>query len=148
MTLIVYKDGIMAGDTGSWRGSIKTAEAIKVFKTPTGWLVGFAGDSNQIEILRAWMMDGMHGNPPKVKDCGALLVSPEGEKFHYATGLISTANSDNLAMGCGEEFVHGAMYSGLSAPEAIQLAIKHVAYVSGAVSTVSLDKKPKRKRRT
>lgn len=141
MTIIAYKDGIMASNSAGWSGELITNHhAKKIYTAPDGTLVGCVGEVPQINTFVEWVLAGMKGKPPRSKAVDAIMVKPDGEVWKY-TGQgqsLYRYRARYYVIGCGWEFALGAMAHGASAPEAVKLAIKFSSFLGGAVQTLRL----------
>lgn len=146
MSLVVFKDGVLAADTSMWSDRIMVSDAnSKIIRTPTGYLVGCVGITGLCQAFRQW---ASHGFPegvdvPKGKDetdFGAIVVAPDGKVTEYDHELRKEdANCEYSVIGYGVEFVLGLLCAGLSAEQAVAEAIKRVSYVGGHVEMLRLD---------
>jgi hypothetical protein len=143
MTVIVYRDGVMAADTGGFMGEllVSTTER-KIIRTPAGHLVGCAGSLPDIMRFHEWAMDGFRpgDRPQGLDNFGALTVSPEGVITKYNAACHPYPNAMEWGIeGCAEEFLMGALVSGKSAAEAVELAIRYCVWAGGKVQTERLE---------
>lgn len=145
MTVIAYRDGIMAADTGSVMGNVWQAfSAKKVRRWADGSLAAASGCVPHIEAFHGW---GALGCPPDALPFvdaddgafGALVVRKSGEIIHYDHKLRSYPACNEWAIeGSHEEFLSPLMLTGMSAPDAIGLAIKHCVWAAGVVFALKL----------
>ena len=141
MTIIVYRDGIMAADGGTWQGDVVVhSTAQKLIRLIDGRVIGCAGSRPDIEAYILWMQSGSSPahKPPcdhlAERDFGAIVAYPGGlfDKVDYK--FRSYAGIGPWAVeGCHTEFAHGALVMGASADYAVRLAVKHCAYATGDV---------------
>lgn len=146
MTVIAYRDGIVAADTSSWTGDIKFSCGAKIHRLKDGSLVGAAGWLPVINRAIEWLDAGAD---PKQKpapasdktDIDMIWVRP-GSGIWYVHENFEVWRSevqDMAAAGSHHEFVVGAMLAGASAPAAVQLAIDHCKYAGGRVVWERID---------
>ncbi len=142
MTVIVYKDGVMAADTGCFQEStiISTRET-KIKRAPDGTLFACAGGVDDIERFAVWAMEGFNPSdrPSKTENFGALTVTPTGEIVQYGPSFYAYRPSGDWAVeGCESAFLTAALLCGKTAAEAVQLAINHTVWAAGTVQEVRL----------
>ena len=58
MTIITYRNGVMAGDTIVIEGDLRVGCTTKVRKMTDGTLAGMAGSFNAVEAFFAWVEAG------------------------------------------------------------------------------------------
>jgi 20S proteasome alpha/beta subunit len=142
VTVIAFKDGVLASDTLISAGTTRTGQMNKIIKTKNGWLVGGAGRATSINELIVWAEAGMDFDnyPDDSKELSAILVDPKGKVFlmdeEYKPFPIK---SKYHADGSGGDLALGAMEAGASAEEAVKIAIKYDTACGGAVQKVKLD---------
>ncbi len=142
MTVIAYRDGVLAADTAGWCGQImiSTAEQ-KLFRTPSGTLFACAGLVPDRERFAAWAFGGfdLSARPRQTRDFGAITITSDGRIIKYDAKFEPYPWVGTYAVeGCEEQFMLGAMAAGASAEEAVRLAIEQTAYAGGSVSTLRL----------
>lgn len=126
MTIVAYRDGVMAADSRLTDGSLIMPNGIrKIFQRADGALVGVTGDAEDVEAARAWTERS--GKKPPVLTKGAVMIlvtsgggiseySQQGRfRYHNTTGY--------MAIGTGATAALGAMWAGASAVEAVAAAI-------------------------
>lgn len=144
MTTIAYRDGLMAGDSGSWRGGVKTAGAVKLAISVDGDLVGATGASAACyEFLQAVKTQPRHEWPRPIADRDgssfqALIVSLDG-----AVSVLEQFGEEEItapyyAIGAGAEIAMGAMYAGADAETAVFAAVEHSSYAAAPVVVIRL----------
>lgn len=144
MTVIAYKDGIMAADTLVTANGTRVAHALK-FRKVNGWLIGASGYFGAYKPIANWVEMGADVDKPvdwgKFEDSAGIVVSPSGEVYHVGTlggYLIEEHSPLGVATGSGSEIARTAMYLGLSAREAVQVAIDLETGCGGRVTWGSL----------
>lgn len=136
MTVIVYKDGVMAGDgrLTDKRGVIVGENDTKVFKT-ADYLVGVAGEADACQILLEATQNG--NNPGKLKGTDGLRVSRFNQIEIYEGLCWFRVNNDYAGIGAGADFAMIACDLGFSAVEACRAAMKRHALCGGRIRKVS-----------
>ena len=155
MTVIAYKDGILAADRGvvgndAWKGS-----AAKLSRSPAGTIAATAGEYSvcaifhdlvETGVVDKWLHQG--GRPvfefPLPLDkvsFGAIVVDHRGEVFLIdrfgilCPGIDAPAYAD----GSGKEFAMGAMMAGADALRAVQIACELDCACRGPVDVMRLN---------
>jgi hypothetical protein len=149
MTIIAYKDGILAADGGMWNEGHEVATPFpKITRGSDGSLWAIAGKVHNAWFLRDWVERGMdHDQPPPFDHNdrddypNVIWVKPDGSMWaahgEWRFAFLGRRGSD-AAEGCWGEgnasaFCEGAMAAGLSAAEAVALTIRQHVWASGAV---------------
>ena len=145
MTVIAYRVGIMAADSGSWDTSdVQHSWARKLARGPDGTLYGIAGNAGEGYALLAWVNGGCRGDMPMPRpiadhDCSfiALRVAPGGSpELITAYGVEPYEGAPYQAIGAAREAALGALHAGASAEEAVAAAIEHSAHARGPVRSI------------
>jgi hypothetical protein len=156
MTVIAYKDGLMAGDScwsmtgeGSHDGLIVNV-ADKLVRLRSGGLYGAAGavdDRQLLDLLHDVHSPEMLPDVRKLRatlhsDILALLVLPDGSIWEVATGEdeggIMPVKPKFHAVGIGRSLALGAMAQGANARRAIEIACEFNVYCRGPVTALRL----------
>ena len=149
MTVIAYKDGILAADTASWHGNLKTGTAHKIYLINSsdprldGAVAAFAGWSPQVQRAIGWLSAGCQEGEMEPADQGDLQgIVVTRERVLYSLPhnfqLHQLDRQDMAAIGAHPEFLWGAMLAGASAEEAVRLAIQHCASAGGEVQVATV----------
>jgi ATP-dependent HslUV protease subunit HslV len=142
MTIIAYKNGIMAADSAVWTGYIYGGEITKIIKTPNGSLVGASGNHAICSKFRAWALLENEETPWEGGDSFyGVIVKKDGTIMMYydKNGIGEICYEDSHAIGCGYEIALGAMDAGATAIRAVEIAIKRHAYCSGKIVILKLE---------
>jgi hypothetical protein len=125
MTVIAYKDGVMAADTMvSSHNSQNRAQ--KIVRLPDGGVAGGCGLWTHTYATLKYLADG--GDPsgekvadlPSVKDSAVLIAKPDGSLWVLEEEFPAYPLLDKVAsIGCGSDAALMAMTLGLSAVEAV-----------------------------
>lgn len=143
MTIVAYKDGVMAADTAFWCGPVIEGHATKIRRLKNGALVGCSGDGTIYQWFFDWIEN--HGaksdrEKPDAGGFGALVVTPDGEVIRYGENCLPiTLTGPFFAMGAGATFAMGAMAAGASAEEAVRLTIENTDTAAGNIQVERLD---------
>lgn len=145
MTIIVYRDGVLASDTLVTVHGTRVAHAQKIKRVGDGWLIGASGNFGSLPPLEAWIHAGANVAVAvewgKVDDTTGILISPDGVVYHVDTGcgFVTEESSPFKAMGSGSEIARGALVLGASATKAVEVAMSVELYCGGFVTYLGLD---------
>jgi hypothetical protein len=152
VTVIAYKNGIMAadtmeigvnGETPSW--GLKGLSSRKIIKQ-SGHLVGVAGKAcPSVQDIKKWFFDPEFLGEdvrPRLKYLHFLLLNVTPDRRivlwdHLGTSY-AVSSDRHYAIGAGQEFAMGAMDAGASAARAVQIAINRCPQCDGRVTTKAL----------
>jgi ATP-dependent protease HslVU (ClpYQ) peptidase subunit len=142
MTIIAYKDGIVASDSRSTSGSTVMYTNKNKSRIINGYTFWFAGEADVEDELAAWVFDPQK-NVEDNADVEALVW--DGEDLWWAIkerrraptiGLLDKQFS--FAMGSGRDLAWGAMDAGASAKEAAEIAAARNIYCGGKIRVKKL----------
>ncbi len=124
MTTIVYRDGVMAGDTAATDRGCYCGEVAKVFRNDRGTLFGFAGCLADLARALPWFNEGADGDPPSFReDSEGLLVFADGRaEWLGCNGKRVFVTGRFFALGSGFKVAMGALAAGASAERAVEIA--------------------------
>lgn len=129
MTVIAWKDGVIAADRCAIRGDTRY-EVQKLYRS-RGAAVAGAGGTDYVAAMLEWWRSGADPAtfPEKYQatpDYAILVVAESGNVCTYdRTPYPTWLRGPYGAIGSGREFAIGAMAAGASAEEAIMIAAKH-----------------------
>jgi hypothetical protein len=143
MTVIVYRDGVVAADSMEAGGDLRRGSVQKIIQWE-GRIAGAAGEGGDCEAFLEWVRYPVKG-PPEIEPSG------EGAQFE---GFV-IRQKDNiwvvdrrcipwqifapfLAIGNGAAIAIGAMEMGATAEEAVAAAIKWSPACGGDIHTIRL----------
>lgn len=127
MTVIAYKDGIVAADGQSSRAGIKY-RVQKLFEHGNE-IIAACGDYSRAIQMRDWYVKGRVDPLPASSDnTFARLLVFRGKYFlEFENMSTPVKRTDKLvAFGSGSDIALGAMEMGASAIQAVEIAIKHL----------------------
>lgn len=137
MTVVAYRDGVLAADTlvTSNGGGTRRAETVKIVKR--GEVLGAAvGEFMASRRFLDWVRSGLEGDCP---DLGEGESDAHGYIFHRGRILTFTPKGRNTldapfwAAGSGFEFAMGAMAAGATPREAVVIAMQFDTGCGGRV---------------
>ncbi len=142
MTVIAYKDGVMAADSRSTdEHDMHLTDCEKIVRLKSGALLGGAGDSDDRAVVKLLQ----HATPRKMPtrkqlgdthtDYEGILVFPNRMVFCVSIkrdednedewrGEIYRVTDKMISVGSGKQFAYGAMEAGASAFEAVEITCR------------------------
>jgi hypothetical protein len=143
MTVVAYRDGVMASDSGAWMGDASHGWAEKLARGMGGALYGVAGRAAQCEEFLAWVRAGERGEhpTPAPTDNGSsfiVLVSQRDGTVEVITahGRERYRDAPYFAIGAGAPTAFGALHAGATAEGAIAAAIEHGSNAHGSIRSI------------
>lgn len=144
MTVIAYRNGVMAADTGGWRGDACLPWFRKVARGPDGTLYGGSGSVARLCAFLAWVDDGcLEEMPLPVResegrsDFTILIALPDGSlEILTHEGREILTGAPYAAIGSCAEVCLGAMYAGGDAETSVRAALEHGSGAAGSVMVV------------
>lgn len=132
MTTIVYKDGIIAADTGAQIGGSKMGHVSKIARNKKGDLAGASGNATYSANFLSWFLEGeaFGFGPQADKDAEycdrAIIVRRNRPNVIevYEKGGMFTVKAKYMALGSGRPEACGAMEAGADAIEAVRIAMR------------------------
>lgn len=139
MTTIAYRDDVIAGDTQVTCGSVIDGWAQKVFrKGPI--LFGASGDSGRCDVFCDWVMGGLKGDAPRLKDAdgdASGFLFPGGDLVLWRYQDVWTRHrAPFFAYGSGYEIALGAMIAGATAEQAVRAAAERDTKTGGEITVL------------
>jgi ATP-dependent HslUV protease subunit HslV len=144
MTIICWRDGILAADSLMLMGSFKAKATFKKIRYEgNGQTFACTGTAALFEPMIAWIKAGAKpGDVPKPADrhCDTrVLLFENGRCFSYTPNLpYPDEQFAPDAWGSEAEFALGAMAAGATAEEAVALAIENTNTVGGPIEVIDL----------
>lgn len=127
MTIVVFKDDIMAADTQLSQHNAKF-NASKLVRLPDGGVAGGMGVFSDVYAGLKFLADGGTEDDdklPEIKDATILIARPDGSLWLIEGRFPAFPVMDKeIAIGCGADAAKMAMQLGKSAVESIGLVIK------------------------
>ena len=143
MTTIVYKDGVLAGDSLYNANGCAVSYNKKVYNIDDT-LVGFSGDASVIEFFKSWVKENCDPDllGELCVDYSVIIVPPKGSKYYYYTHATGKTRyvckkKDPLCLGSGSEVALGALQMGATAEEAVKASIAVDVYSGGRMYSVT-----------
>ena len=141
MTIITYRDGVMAADRlVTTVHDLTAGTRTKVYKV-NGWLAGGTGLSEDCAAFVGWIAQGLPQERPKLESqFVGIAVSPNGSVHNYNGALVDFAlEAPYYAIGSGDAVAMGAMFAGANAQQAALAACAHNPFCGGGVDVIELD---------
>ena len=147
MTVIAYRDGVMAADSGSFSSGTVHGFARKLARGPDGTLYGGLGNAPEVARFLAWVDGGCEGHPPDAyrtdRENGdssfcILRARPgAGPELVTAYGVEPYVGAPYMAVGAAREAALGALHAGAGAEDAVRAAVEHSQWAHGPVRSIS-----------
>ena len=128
MTIIAYRDGILAADSGAWYGDAFLGHGNKIDVLPDASLLATSGTWSDGELAREWFSGDQTGERPAMADSFGGLVLQLGSKC-IPFELRAPFHAD----GSGHEIAIGAMHMGATAIQAVEAACEWSSRCRGPV---------------
>lgn len=133
MTTIAWDGETLSADTQSITGyAIDQAPTQKIFKK-SGKYFAIAGDYAQGLAIMDWILGG--DRPELQKPEYEVMVIDGGEAMVYADQLLPYSVLPPIAFGTGRDFALGAMLSGKTAAQAVEIASRLDPNTGGKVKS-------------
>lgn len=136
MTIIVFRDGVLAADSQITTGGIFDVAIKKIAANKAGWLGGSCGDLGAVSAFAAWIERGNK----KLLEFEAedkfegILINPLGAVLYVEKhGRKTPMSADYYTLGSGGNVALGALAHGATAIEAVEIAIKLVTSCGGPI---------------
>lgn len=142
MTTIVYRKGVLAGDTQVSMGEMRLPERMrKVRRLRDGRLFAWAGKMATASRVAAALNAGEDLPKLTASDGQGIIVDLKGRVFTIEEGEIVPCTGVYTARGSGKEYAFGALAMGASAVEAVRVARDLDHYTGGTIQTVKLHRR-------
>lgn len=144
MTIVVYRNGIIAADKNTVMGNTIYGQTRKIWKRGTdGALVGAGGCSSLAAGFCRWFMGGEQGDRPSLRgednnSAGAIVIMPDGRIIEHDFCGWRYVDSEFVALGSGMDIAYGALEMGASAVEAVRIVCKRDIHCGGGINTLWL----------
>ena len=131
MTIISYRNGVMAADSQLSNETFTLGTVRKIVRTPDGALAGACGEGNgECEQFLRWALGNRKRLPPRAiftgkTACEGMLVRPDGVILYYDCPTPTTITSEYFSIGVGAQIATGALWKNGTAEEAVEAAIAH-----------------------
>lgn len=126
MTTVVYRDGIMAGDTCVGRGDMILPELQrKVFRLRGGGLLGWSGNIALMGTVKRLLDESKRTALPKLEGASGILVEANGKIFTIEEDqIVPVHGAPYVALGSGRDFAYAALAMRADARQAVRVAAK------------------------
>lgn len=128
MTTVAFDGKTLAADACMIVDGRKYRYSGKIKRLKNGCLVGFAGIVSTGQALMEWLETADDNKKPETteeEDAEAILISPTGNiMFCDRNGGMIWTEDRQAAIGSGGDLALGALLSGATAVQAVQLAIE------------------------
>jgi ATP-dependent protease HslVU (ClpYQ) peptidase subunit len=153
LTIVAYKDGVLAGDKLNVHGS-RYAMITKIRKI-NGELIGIAGPTILATLLFEWIekhkfQADLFPEGQKEKDgniCTVIRITKDKKIFIYENSSTPwLCENEFYALGSGCEYAMGAMAAGATAKEAVEICGKWAPLCGVGTDVVTFDSTTKRRK--
>lgn len=126
MTVIVWDGTTLAADRFCTDGYFKHPTT-KIYKLPSGDLLGIAGSVSRAMALLDWAYKGFEPDKyPELADkenyAELLRIKTDGTILNYESEWPMLLECKSYAIGSGSDFAHAALYMGADAIHAVHVA--------------------------
>ncbi len=143
MTIVVYRDGVIAADSAGTDRDFLIGSMTKIAKTDDGVLAGAEGDAGYIRAFLRWVCEGRDPkSKPEFEDDKMMgfTVDRHGKIVGYNYELYPyDVEWPFYGLGVGYPVALGALEAGVTAERAVEIAIKYCDGCGGPVKTLRLD---------
>lgn len=130
MTVLVYRDGVLAADRQSTIHGVRACEVTKVARRESdGALIGMAGNAGLAAGFMRWFLSGepeprppLHLSADEHKTALAIIVRPNGVVEEHGVDGWAIVEGPFFAYGAGIEAAIAAMHMGADARRAVEIA--------------------------
>lgn len=140
MTVIAYRDGVMASDSGVFSQGTIMPWGRKVCRGPDGVLYGGVGDVALCSEFLRRVAAGEDFLLPQDKGDGAdfsvLIVRGDEVSWLLPGGEVRLFDAPYAAIGAAMDVAIGAMWAGASAEDAVRACLLHSQSAGGVVQVV------------
>lgn len=143
MTIIAYRDGVMAADSMTTKNSMRYGVQQKIRRLPDGGLYGAAGSGQDCDAVYEWLCG--RGDRPKVADDDGFraLIARPGIDLPIEMGCTLVERQMNVPYAVvgensTEYMAFGAFAMGATAERAVEICIEHTVWVGGPVQVEKL----------
>jgi hypothetical protein len=138
MTVIVYKDRILATDTAVFAGDTIVGYGPKIQRS-YDYVWASCGSVAEVQLFDRWALRNFleEERPAKSDNFGAIIVNRVGNIYRCAEPFILydvTKYQTPHVDGAAGEYIHGLLDMGASAILAVEMAIKRCNWAGGIVS--------------
>jgi hypothetical protein len=146
LTVIAFKDGVMAADTLASDGQSRL-RVQKIVRLPDGGVAGMCGNAADGYAGLSWLasggsQEGTEGKQlvPDISDATILIARPDGSLWLLEGRFPAFPLLDKIAAeGCGAAAARVAMGLGLSAVEAVMQVAQHDIFCGDPVQSLAVE---------
>lgn len=138
MTIICYRDGVLAADTGVFDGDIYVGTTEKIAIAPDGTIGGAAGPLGDIRRFLSWLESGRDGEAPSSGEMTSVFITPQGLVSEDEGSGFFHVEAPYFATGIAHTVALGAMAAGASAEEAVRICCQISVYAREPISVIRL----------
>lgn len=142
MTIICYRDGIIASDSWILRDDCQFASMKKIIKTKKGALVGACGNACDLSKFFDWARRDTYIDPPDEifeDDFSGVMILPDKRMLLWEDILPTEIEAEYFSLGIGYQIALGAFVMGASAEAAVSATTKHCRSCGGPIQIEKLN---------
>lgn len=147
MTIIVYRDGIMAADRNAQSNNTSVGTLDKIHVMRNGAVYGGSGSAGDCFAVASLLnrKSDFNGEIPHVYSVTGILVKSDGAIWRVENGKpLFPSTSPYAAVGVCFEFALGCLAAGATAEQTVELCSQHCAGIGGGVQVVDTRTTPRR----
>jgi len=152
MTVVAFRDGVMASDSAVTTGDEFFCTTQKLFRAKDGSIAGFTGNLSQMGTFKRWFEESYpEVEVPKMGGTWeTLIVHPDLSMWWTnGKGLLVEIKGQSMTIGSGGMWAKGALEAGATPAQAVQVAIDYNTACRGPIQIMQLEQpnpRPKKKR--
>jgi hypothetical protein len=141
MTIVVYRDGMLASDSCVSDDGVPTGSFQKIIRTPR-YLVGATGDAEGMILAMRWGMANFRqsAKDKALANCEATIIriNSKGVVEFWEGSAFYEVTAPFHAIGGGQHYALGALAHGATAEEAASIACQYSAVCKGPIHVLKL----------
>ena len=142
MTIIAYRNGVMAADSSAWIGRSVHRWSRKLLRSEDGCLFGVTGQCAEGQAYLSWIAGFQQGREPMPSvidgdtSFDVLRVQPDGKIAVLTQFGWEAFAAPYYVIGAAQAVAWGALFAGADAETAVRAAIEHSDAASGDVVAI------------
>ncbi len=140
MTIVVYRNGVLAADTLLSAGQTAWAFGKKIRQAKDGALIGACGNIAFVQEFLDWaeQENRCEFEPPKSSSTNQGILITKKQTLYYVGKNPVPIKGPYFVLGSGSDIAMGALWMGATAIEAVHAAIDHNVHCDGQVEWLEL----------
>lgn len=137
MTVIAFRDGVLAADSLITGGGTRIGYGTKIRKIGPV-LAGASGTWAKAQAFLDWFSGGMDGDPPEMGEKAEGLLIYDGRIATWQDDGWDHFVAPYYAIGCGANEARGALAAGMSAYGAVEAACLVDVHCGGPIEELTV----------